>query len=63
VVKTKYKNQNIGELHCEEILEIAEIENCKVAMLIIYIENEEAHRFYERLGYRKKGFHFVKKLN
>ena len=63
VVDVKNRNQNIGEQLCLKVLEIAEKENCKVAMLDAYLENEEAHRFYERLGYIKKGFHFIKKLN
>jgi len=63
VVDTQIRNQNIGEQLCLKLLEIAEKEQCKVAMLDAYLENEAAHRFYERLGYRKKGFHFIKKLN
>ena len=63
VVNDKYRNQNFGEQMCLKVLEIAEKEACKVAMLDAYLENEAAHRFYERLVYRKKGFHFVKKLN
>jgi len=63
VVDANYRNQNIGERMCVKLLEIAEKEQCKVAMLDAYLENEAAHRFYERLGYRKKGYHFVKKLN
>jgi ribosomal protein S18 acetylase RimI-like enzyme len=63
VVDVKNRKQNIGKQLCLKVLEIAEKENCKVAMLDAYLENEEAHRFYERLGYFKKGFHFIKKLN
>jgi ribosomal protein S18 acetylase RimI-like enzyme len=63
VVDSKNRNQKIGEQLCLKVLEIAEKEHCKVAMLDAYLENEEAHRFYERLGYRKEGFHFIKKLN
>lgn len=63
VVDDAFRNQNIGEQMCLRLLQIAEKEQCRVAMLDAYIENEAAHRFYERLGYRKKGFHFVKKLN
>jgi len=63
VVDVKNRNQNIGEQLCLKVLEIAEKEHCNVAMLDAYLENEEAHRFYERLGYIKKGFHFIKKLN
>lgn len=63
VVGDSFRNQNIGERMCLELMEIAKKEKCKVAMLDAYIENEAAHRFYERLGYKKKGYHFVKKLN
>lgn len=63
VVDINYRGQNIGEMMCLKVMEIAENESCKVAMLDAYLENESAHKFYERLGYRKKGFHFAKKLN
>jgi hypothetical protein len=35
---------------------------CKTAMLDAYIGNEAGHRFYEREGFSKRGFHFLKTL-
>jgi ribosomal protein S18 acetylase RimI-like enzyme len=30
-------------------------------MLDAYLENEKAHAFYEREGFTKRGYHFLKK--
>lgn len=35
---------------------------CKVVMLDSYLSYTDAHRFYERLGYEKLGYHFIKRL-
>ena len=62
VVDTKFRNKNIGQLLCDYVLEIANKNNCKTAMLDAYLENTQAHTFYERIGFTKKGFHFIKPL-
>lgn len=62
VVGRNYRNKNIGQLLCDYVLEIAKQQNCKTAMLDAYLENTQAHTFYERIGFTKKGFHFIKPL-
>lgn len=62
VVDTNYRNKGIGNLLYEKALEIAVKENCRVMMLDAYLENTGAHRFYERYGFEKQGFHFIKKI-
>ncbi len=62
VVDTKFRSKNIGQLLCDYVLEIANKNNCKTAMLDAYLENTQAHTFYERIGFTKKGFHFIKPL-
>ena len=62
VVGRNYRNKNIGQLLCNYVLEIAKQQNCKTAMLDAYLENTQAHTFYERIGFTKKGFHFIKPL-
>jgi ribosomal protein S18 acetylase RimI-like enzyme len=62
VVDTNFRNKNIGLLLCNYVLEIANQNNCKTAMLDAYLENTKAHTFYEKLGFKKKGFHFIKPL-
>ena len=62
VVDRDYRNKNIGQLLCDYVFEIAKQQNCKTAMLDAYLENTQAHTFYERIGFTKKGFHFIKPL-
>lgn len=62
VIDQNYRSKNIGQLLCDYVLEIAKQQNCKTAMLDAYLENSKAHAFYEKLGFTKKGFHFLKSL-
>lgn len=62
VVDKNFRSKNIGQLLCDYVLEIAKQNNCKTAMLDAYLENTKAHTFYERIGFTKKGFHFLKPL-
>jgi ribosomal protein S18 acetylase RimI-like enzyme len=62
VVDENRRGMKIGEMLCAYVIDLAMQQNCRVAMLDAYIENEKAHTFYERMGFNKKGFHFVKKL-
>ncbi|MFI5204391.1 MAG: GNAT family N-acetyltransferase [Flavobacteriales bacterium] len=63
VVDEKHRGKGIGKLLTDEIIRIGQGEGCVVAMLDAYLENEEAHGFYEREGFVKKGFHFIKKIH
>jgi hypothetical protein len=43
--------------------ETAEVLGRKVVVLDSYTSYTDAHRFYERLGYDKLGYHFSKKMD
>ncbi len=62
VVDESYRSKGLGKLLCDELLKIGIEHNCKVLMLDAYLSNESAHKFYEREGYVKKGYHFIKKV-
>jgi ribosomal protein S18 acetylase RimI-like enzyme len=62
VVAEAYRSAGIGKLMSDEMERIALAENCKVMMLDAYIPNVKAHEFYERLGFEKRGYHFIKKI-
>lgn len=63
VMHKDHRNKNIGEKLCNHVLEIARQEGCEMAMLDAYLENSAGHRFYQRLGFYPRGFHFLKRLN
>lgn len=62
VVLPEYRNLGAGKLLCDFFLQYAQQQQCKTIMLDAYRENTAAHRFYEREGFIKKGFHFIKRL-
>lgn len=62
VIDQEYRSQGIGKLVCHWILKEAKRKGCKTAMLDAYLSNEAGHRFYEREGFYKEGYHFLKKL-
>ncbi len=62
VVDIEYRSKGIGEKLCNKVLDLAIDEGCQMAMLDAYLENEKGHVFYEREGFIKRGYHFVKKL-
>lgn len=63
VVNPNFRSKGIGKLLCTHLEQIALEENCQVMMLDAYLENVKAHQFYQREGFKAKGYHFIKKLN
>ena len=59
VVLPEYRSKGIGKLLCDWCINKAKENNCKNVMLDAYLENEKAHKFYEREGFIKKGYHFI----
>ena len=47
---------------CDFLEDLARAEGVKTLMLDAYLENHKAHAFYEREGFEKKGYHFLKKI-
>ena len=62
VVLPEYRSKGIGKLLCDWCINKAKENNCKKVMLDAYLENEKAHKFYEREGFIKRGYHFIKSL-
>jgi hypothetical protein len=46
----------------KELEIIAKESSCRYLMLDAYLENSRAHQFYGNLGFQKKGYHMLKKL-
>lgn len=62
VVDENYRSQRVGEALQTELENIARKNQCNAMMLDAYLHNLAGHKFYERHGYKKEGYHFVKKL-
>ena len=62
VVAENHRSSGIGKILTDFITELAREEGCETIMLDAYLDNEKAHIFYEREGFVKKGYHFLKKI-
>lgn len=62
VVDSGFRSKKVGELMMNELEIIAKESACRFLMLDAYLENMRAHKFYENLGFQKKGYHMLKKL-
>lgn len=62
VVADGHRSRGIGKMMCDFLTELALREGCRLLMLDAYIENTKAHAFYEREGFAKRGYHFLKKI-
>lgn len=62
VVADTHHSKGLGKLLGDFVEEIALAEGCDMIMLDAYLENEKAHAFYEREGFTKRGYHFLKRL-
>lgn len=62
VVLPEYRSKGIGKLLSDWCINKAKENNCKNVMLDAYLENEKAHKFYEREGFTKRGYHFIKSI-
>ncbi|MEO6038623.1 MAG: GNAT family N-acetyltransferase [Saprospiraceae bacterium] len=62
VVAAAHRSAGVGRLLTDFVLELAQKEGCVTVMLDAYLENEKAHAFYERAGFIRRGYHFIKRL-
>ncbi len=62
VIDKNYRSKGIGKLLCDWCIAKAKKQNCEKIMLDAYLENEKAHSFYEREGFIKRGYHFLKSV-
>ena len=62
VVDENYRGQGIGKKLISRIEEIATTNQCKQIELDSSFHRKEAHRFYERIGYKSRAYLFTKPL-
>ncbi|MBK7691946.1 MAG: GNAT family N-acetyltransferase [Bacteroidetes bacterium] len=62
IVDEPYRSQGIGHLLIEKLESIAQTNHCDVIMLDAYLQNTQAHKFYEKHQFAAKGYHFIKKV-
>lgn len=60
IVDAPYRSTGVGRLLVDELMRIAEREGCRNVMLDAYLDNTTAHGFYERQGFVKRGYHFMR---
>lgn len=63
VVDKQYRSQKVGFALIKRLEEIAVVQKCDVIMLDAYLQNTEAHKFYENHKFKAKGYHFIKKVS
>lgn len=63
VIDHNYRSRGIGTLLTDYIIQYAREKGCTTMMLDAYLENDKAHAFYERVGFVRRGYHFIKSLN
>ena len=63
VVGTAMRSQGVGERMLEAACEIAKAAGCYKLSLTTNVKRERAHRFYERLGWRKSHFGYTLALD
>jgi len=62
IIDKMYRNQGLGKKLFAWIYAYGKTEGCAVSELNAYIPNTKSHEFYEREGYKKLGYHFIKNL-
>lgn len=63
VIHENYRSKGLGNLLTSYITDMAIEAGCRTMMLDAYLENSKAHAFYERAGFVRRGYHFIKKLS
>ena len=62
IVQPKLQSKGLGKKFIQWIIDYLKKKGVEACELNAYIENTKSHVFYEREGFAKKGFHFVKIL-
>ena len=62
VISSKHRNLGLGKKLFEWIYKYAQSIGYEATELNTYIHNVKSHRFYENEGYKKLGFHYLKKF-
>ncbi len=62
VINLKYRNKGLGKKLFEWIYNYAQSIGYEATELNTYIENVKSHKFYENEGFKKLGYHYLKKF-
>jgi PhnO protein len=62
IVEKNYRNNGIGKELLQNAIEYAKKQDCEVVELTCYLQNDNAHRFYENNGFIKHSYKFKKYL-
>lgn len=63
IVDKEYRNKGVGKELLKDAVNYAKDIDCEVIELTSYINNEKAHRFYEKNGFIKHSYKFKQYLN
>ncbi len=63
VTDVKYRSKGYGKMMLEYLKDYAKMGMCKSIVLSSGLTRKEAHKFYEKEGFAKKSFVFVKELS
>jgi len=61
-VLEEYREKGIGKQLMEKIEDIAKEKGCHRIFIESHYDHKAAHKFYEKLGYKNYGYHFIKNL-
>ena len=61
-IEDAYRNKGLGSKFVNWIQRYVKSKGYEAIELNAYIANEPSHKFYERDGFQKLGYHFVKEL-
>jgi GNAT superfamily N-acetyltransferase len=62
VVDQNHRSRGIGGLLLQQLISIARSKGCRRIELDSALRREEAHRFYERHGFKNRAFLFSKPI-
>lgn len=62
IVNKDYRSMGIGNNLLQNAISYGKEQNCEVIELKCYITNESAHKFYEKIGFKRQHYGFKKSL-
>ena len=62
IVSEEYRGHGVGKLLLENIISYAKDNACYILQLTSGFERKNAHKFYEKNGFKKVSYKFIKKL-
>ena len=63
VIRKDWQGRGIGKKMMKYAMDLSRQKGCYKMVLSSHIRREQAHRFYESLGFKKHGYSFVVDLN